>query len=122
LFEPRSAKQLEKDGGFHFEWIEDFLVMDSKGMKPGVVLILFQNDSKNTLQPLIEQYLQKETKWKIDSRIIIKDKNPRKNNLERTKHLQFTSAKQMLYVVTFKNVKVSFCFCNSQQFSYQDPK
>ncbi len=108
LFEPRSVKQLESNGGFHFDWIEDILIPQSNTSTPGVVLILFRNDSKNTLQPYVEACLQKEKKWEIYSRVIIKDKSPRLNAIARTKHFQFTSAKQLLYVVTYAGVKVSY--------------
>jgi hypothetical protein len=108
LIEPRSVKQLEDDGGFHFDWIEDFLIPKANISNPGVVLILFRNDSKNTLQSYVEACLQKEKKWKINCRVIIKDKNPRANAVARTKHFNFTSAKQLMYVVTYAGVKVSF--------------
>lgn len=110
LIEPRSAKQLQKDGGFHFDWIDNFIVNKSKTQPSGVVLILVRNDSKNTLLPLVEKYLKEAKNWIVHSTIIIKDKNPRSNALSRTKDLQFTSAKQIMYVMVQEGSKVSFVF------------
>lgn len=106
LIEPRSTKQLKDDGGFHFDWIDNFIVTKSKNQSSGVVLILVRNDNKNTLVPLVEDYINKEINWIIHSKIIIKDGNPRKNTLSRSKDLQFTSSKQTLYVMVQKGSKV----------------
>lgn len=106
LIEPRSTKQLKDDGGFHFDWIDNFIVTKSKNQSSGVVLILVRNDSKNTLVPLVEDYINKEVNWIVHSKIMIKDGNPRKNTVSRSKDLQFTSAKQTLYVMVQKGSKV----------------
>lgn len=106
LIEPRSAKQLKDDGGFHFDWIDNFIVTKSKNQSSGVVLILVRIDNKSTLVPLVEDYINKEVNWIVHSKIMIKDGNPRKNTLSRSKDLQFTSAKQTLYVMVQKGSKV----------------
>ncbi len=118
LIEPRSAKQLKDDGGFHFDWIDNFIVSKSKNGSSGIVAILVRNDSKNLLVPLVDQYLDEEKNWEVHSIVIIKDRNPRKNAVFRSKNFQFTSAKQLLYIVVQKGSKVSICKQLINCFSY----